>query len=228
MPYHDLDGSGLRRAAAGGAVVLLHGLLLLVIVLAPAPLRRVLPQVAAMLIVQAPKPPPPPPPPLPSVALAAPPPMVVPVPEIRLAMPTMPPPPATPLVVRRTAPPPASHFGAATDGGLGLGPDVATSGGGGAGSRGTLASFEAAVRRQVLAGKRQPGLAWDRRNTCVVDYRVTVTRAGGVAGYAIEPCAIPEINAAARTAIAQAGPFPPPPDLGAATYDVHGTLIFHP
>ena len=225
MPSYDQDGSGLRRAVAGGAVFFLHGLLLLVIVLAPAPPRPVRQGVAAQLIVQAPKPPPPPPP-LAAPALPPPPPMVVPLPEIRLAAPSVvPPTAATPRVVTRSAPP-AARFGAAADDGLGL--DLATSAGGGAGSRGTLAGFEAAVRRQVLAGKRQPALAWDRRNTCVVDYRVTVSRSGHVAGFAIEPCAIPEINEAARRAIAQSGPFPPPPDLGAATYDVHGTLIFHP
>ena len=224
-PHLELDGSPLRRAVAGGAVVLLHALLLAGIVLAPAPFRRILPQTVATLLIQEPKRPPPPPP-LPQPALAAPPPVNMPVPEIAMATPpALPPPPAAPRVRARSAPP-ATHFGAATDIGLGL--DVATTSGGGAGTRGTLASFEAAVRRQVLAGKRQPSLAWDRRNTCVVGYRVTVSRTGTVAGFAIEPCAIPEINAAARTAVAQAGPFPPPPDLGAATYDVHGTLIFHP
>ena len=206
-------------------MVLLHGLLLLAVVLAPEPLRRMLPQVTAMLVIQEPARPPPPPP-VPHPVLAPPPPVSVPLPEIAVATAATAPPPLSVRHAAAPAAPAASHFGAATDSGLGL--DVATSSGGGSGSRGKLAAFEAAVRRQVLAGKRQPTLAWDRRNTCVVDYRVSVSRSGSVAGFSIEPCAIPEINAAARTAIAQAGPFPPPPDLGAATYDVHGTLIFHP
>ncbi len=105
--------------------------------------------------------------------------------------------------------------------------DVGTTSGGGAGSRGTLAGFEAAVRASVLAGKRQPTLAWNRRNTCVVNYRVTVARGGGLAGYAIDPCAVPEINQAARDAISHAS-LPAPPDLGASSYEVHGSLIFHP
>ena len=80
----------------------------------------------------------------------------------------------------------------------------------------------------MLAAKRQPSLAWDRRNTCVVAYRVSVTRTGALAGFSIDPCGVPEINAAARATIQGAGPFPPPPDLGAAASEVHGSLIFHP
>ena len=109
-----------------------------------------------------------------------------------------------------------------------LGVSVATSGTGGAGSRGNLGDFEAAVKRAILARKIQPTLAWDRRNTCVVNYTARVAQDGSLAGFQIEPCAIPEINQAARTAIQRAAPFPRPPDLGGRIYDVHGTLIFHP
>ena len=169
------------------------------------------------------------PPPLARIqpSLSAPPALSVPAPEITLAAPprvqTL-----APRAITRAAPAahPASHFGAASDGGLGL--DVAAGSGGGAAARGTLAAFEAGVRARVLAAKRQPSLAWDRRNTCVVNYRVTVGRSGALAGFSIDPCGVPEINAAARTAIQSAGPFPPPPDLGAASSEVHGTLIFHP
>ncbi len=84
------------------------------------------------------------------------------------------------------------------------------------------------MRARVLAGKHQPTLAWDRRNTCVVNYRVSVGRDGALSGFTIDPCAIPEINEAARAAIRAAAPFPPPPELGAASTEVHGTLIFHP
>ena len=77
--------------------------------------------------------------------------------------------------------------------------------------------FEAAVKRAVLQRKRQPSLAWDRRNTCVVNYTVKIARDGSLAGLSIDPCAIPEINDAARNAIREAAPFPAPPDLGAPT-----------
>ena len=219
-----LDASAARRAGTFGAVVLGH-VLLLVLLGQTGTIPPLLPMVLPVRMLPAVRPPPPPPPRiLPLLADAAP--MAVPVPEIRLAAP----PPVqamAPRAVTRAAPArPASHFGAATDSGLGM--DVAAASGGGAGVRGSLGGFEAAVRRQVLAAKRQPALAWDRRNTCVVNYTVRVSRSGGLAGLSIDPCAIPEINAAAREAIRAAAPFPPPPDLGAATAEVHGSLIFHP
>jgi protein TonB len=151
----------------------------------------------------------------------------VPLPEIRLALP---PPPQSSAIdaVSRAASTPhaASHFGAATDSGLGL--DVAAAAGGGAGARGMLARFEAAVRHLVLEAKRQPALAWDRRNTCVVNYRVRISQTGALAGLSIDPCAIPEINEAARAAIRAAAPFPPPPATAGASANVSGSLIFHP
>ena len=202
-----------------GAVVLLHVLVfaLLTSTGTVPPLR---PAVLPIRAVAQPAPPPPPAPRL-QPTLEAPPALALALPEIRLT-----PPPAAPRAVTRAAlAPQASHFGAATDNGLGL--DVAIVSGGGAGTRGTLAGFEAAVRARVLAGKRQPSLAWDRRDTCVVNYRVSVARGGGLAGYTIDPCAVPEINQAARDAIAHAS-LPAPPDLGASSYEVHGSLIFHP
>ncbi len=215
-----------RRAATLGAVVLIH-VALLALLSATGNLPPVLAPILPAHLILAPAKPPPPPPRLPEPKLEAPPAAFVPVPELQVAAP----PPIQPRALQaitRSSPtaPPTNHFGAATDAGLGL--DVAAASGGGAGTRGSLAGFEAAVRARVLAGKRQPTLAWDRRNTCVVNYRVTVTSSGGLADFSIDPCAIPEINEAARTAIRHAAPFPRPPDLGAATAEVHGTLIFHP
>lgn len=220
-----LGTSGSQRAVALGVVALLHVLLLAALTstgVIPPLLPAVLP---ATLVLAPPKPPPP----LARIQpiLSAPPSLAVPLPEITLAAP----PPVQPLAPRaitRAAPsgPPASHFGAASDSGLGL--DVAAGAGGGSAARGTLAGFEAAVRARVLAAKHQPSLAWDRRDTCVVNYRVSVSRSGALAGFSIDPCGVPEINAAARKAIQSAGPFPPPPELGAAASEVHGTLVFHP
>ena len=123
------------------------------------------------------------------------------------------------------ASPPAGHFAASTDTGLGL--DVGTVAGGGAGSRGTLAGFEDLVRRRIVAGKRQPDLAWNRRNTCVVGYKVHIGTDGRLSGFSIDSCAVPEINEAARAAIQQAA-YPRPPELGASSYEVHGSLVFRP
>ena len=215
--------SGLAtRALALGLVAALHVVFLLF--LGQGGLKVRLPRFVqpARLILDVH--PPPPPPSVPAPRLDAPAQAFLPAPEIRIA--DQPPPaPAAITKPSRTASPPASHFGAATDAGLGL--DVGTSSGGGAGARGSLSGFEAAVRRAVLAGKRQPTLAWDRRDTCVVNYVVRVDRNGGLAGLHIDPCAVPEINQAARAAI-QGAAFPRPPDLGAASYDVHGSLIFRP
>ncbi len=214
-----MQGSATGRVVAIGAVVLLHVVLLALL----TSTGTVPPLLPAVLPIRAVAPPAPPPPPAPRLqpTLEAPPALALALPEIRLT-----PPPAAPRAVTRAAPAQqASHFGAATDSGLGL--DVAPVSGGGAGTRGTLAGFEAAVRARVLAGKRQPSLAWDRRDTCVVNYRVSVARGGGLAGYTIDPCAVQEINQAARDAIAHAS-LPAPPDLGASSYEVHGSLIFHP
>ncbi len=217
--------AAIRRILTLGAVGGLHVLLLLVLLTTTGAIPPLLPAILpARLILQPPARPPPPPPQI-RPSLSAPPLLPMTLPDIAVAAP---PPvrPSAPRAITATAARPASHFGAATDSGLGL--DVATAAGGGSAARGTLAGFEAAVRARVLAAKHQPQLAWDRRNTCVVAYRVSVTASGALAGFSIDPCGVPEINAAARAALASAGPFPPPPALGAATTEVHGTLIFHP
>jgi len=222
----DFDSPIARRALTLAIVILLHAALLALLSATGNLPPQLLPVMPATLIL-ARRPPPPPPPRIQPKLDAAPPALFMPAPEIKLATPP-PDQPAAPRAITRAPPhgPPASHFGAATDIGLGL--DVAAGTGGGAGARGSLAGFEAGVRARVLAGKRQPSLAWDRRNTCVVNYRVTVTTTGALADFSIDPCAIPEINEAARAAIRGAAPFPRPPDLGAATAEVHGSLIFHP
>ncbi len=220
-----LDRPVAQRAVSLGVVGALHLAVLALILARSGAIESLLPAPSPVRILPSevirPPPPPPVPPPPPEALLP------VPVPEIAVAPP--PPSAAAPRAVLRAAPagPPVAHFGAAgADEGLGIA--AATSKAGGAGGRGSLGAFEARVKQAILARKVQPVLAWDRRNTCVVNYTATVARDGSLAGLAIDPCAIPEINAAARAAIREAAPFPPPPDLGAARYDVHGTLIFHP
>jgi protein TonB len=220
----DLDGPATQRAVSLGVVVLLHVLLIALLISQSATIRSFIPTVTIARLVQAPAPRPKPPDIKPQLQ---PPLMQVPVPDINV-----PPPPsqqAAPRAIVRVGPhgPPVSHFGSAS-GDAGLGIDAATTSGGGAGSRGSLADFEAEVKRAVLSQKRQPALAWDRRNTCVVNYAVTISRSGALAGLSIDPCGVPEINQAAQDAIRAAAPFSLPPDLGAATTTVHGTLIFRP
>jgi protein TonB len=219
----DLDGPA-QRAVSLGIVVLLHVMLIALLISQSDTVRSLIPTITIAHIVEAPKPRPKPPEITPAIK---PPLMEIPVPEVNVA-----PPPtqqAAPRAVIRVGPhgPPVSHFGSA-GGDEGLGIDAATTSGGGAASRGSLGDFEAAVKRAVLSHKQQPTLAWDRRNTCVVNYAVTIARSGALAGLSIDPCGVPEINQAAQDAIRAAAPFPRPPDLGAATTTVHGTLIFHP
>jgi protein TonB len=218
----ELQRPATQRAATLGAVILLHlAFVALLVTQSGAMVYLVRPEMLTRVIPSStPKPPKPPEikPQLPPIL------MPVPIPEVNL-----PPPPtqsSAPRAIIRVGPP-VAHFGAA-NGDAGLGLDVATTSGGGVRGRGSLGDFEAAVKRAVLRRKVQPALAWDRRNTCVINYTVSVARDGSLAGLSIDACAIPEINDAARNAIREAAPFPPPPDLGAATYDVHGTLIFHP
>ncbi len=211
------------RALALGLVAALHLVFVLFLGRGGLPVPQTRFVQPARLIPET-RPPRPRPPPIPTPLAAMPPAAFLPLPDVQIASQ----PPALPAAITpplRSAGRLQSHFGAATDAGLGL--DVGTSSGGGAGARGSLAGFEAAVRRAVLAGKRQPTLAWDRRDTCVVNYAVRVDSSGGLAGMRIDPCAVPEINAAARAAI-EAAALPRPPDLGAASYEVHGSLIFRP
>ena len=220
----DFDGKVAQRAVSLGVVVLLHVLLIALLISQSAAVRGLIPTITIAHIIEAPAERPKPPAIKPPIQ---PPLMEIPVPEVNVA-----PPPtqnAAPRVVVRVGPhgPPASHFGAAS-GDAGLGIDAATTAGGWAGSRGSLGDFEAAVKRAVLSHKRQPALAWDRRDTCVVNYAVRVSRSGALAGLSIDPCGVPEINEAAQAAIRAAAPFPAPPDLGAAVTTVHGTLIFQP
>jgi protein TonB len=219
------DRPAAQRLVSLGGVAALHvGLIVLLLSSSPGVQVGVPLVLRAVRIVIPPRPPPPPPrltPVLRMPDLAA-----LPAPDILLVTPKVPAaPPAVVQVARRA--PSVSHFGPATDD-AGLGVDAAVSGGGGARGRGSLADFQASVRRAVLARRVQPRLAWDRRNTCVINYTVTVARDGSLAGMSIDACAVPEINAAAAAAIRAAAPFAAPPDLGAARTDVHGSLIFRP
>jgi protein TonB len=221
-----LDRPASQRAASLGVVVLLHVAVLALILARSGMVPSLLPVLSPVQVLPPDAARPPPPPPI--VPLVRPPDLLpVPAPDIVVAPP--PGPRNAPTAIARLAPhgPPVSHFGAAS-GDTGLGVALATSGTGGARGRGSLGDFEAAVKRAILARKVQPALAWDRRNTCVVNYTASVAPDGSLAGMHIEPCAVAEINEAAREAIRRAAPFARPPDLGGATYDVHGTLIFHP
>jgi protein TonB len=218
----ELQRPAAQRFATLGAVILLHLAFVALLVTQSGVIVYLIPHEMLTRVIPSSTPKPPKPPEIkPKLQPVL---MPVPIPEVNV-----PPPPAqssAPRAIIRVGPP-VAHFGTA-NGDAGLGLEVATTSGGGVRGRGSLGEFEAAVKRAVLRRKVQPTLAWDRRNTCVINYTASVARDGSLAGLAIDACAIPEINEAARNAIREAAPFPPPPDLGAAQYDVHGTLIFHP
>lgn len=220
----DPDDPRVQRALSGGIVVMLHLALGIVLITQSEAVRDVLrPLVPATLL----KPPPAEKPKPPEVPVKVPPVLMpVPVPEVVVG-----PPPGqsnAPVAIVRVpgkAGPPVSHFGSAGED-TGLAVRANTGRGGGARGRGSLGDFDAAVKRAVLRQKRQPFLAFGRRRDCVVNYTVTIARDGSLAGVSIDPCAVPEINAQAMEAVRAAAPFPAPPDLGAATTDVHGTLVY--
>ena len=223
-----LDRTLAQRAVSLGIVVIIHVALLLLVLTQTGTLTAMLAPAAPVRLLASVTPPPPKP--RRRSSRSCPPPDLLPVPvagDRGAGAPRRHP-------VPRRAPScgwgrpgrQCPHFGAAS-GDAGLGVVATTSGAGGARGRGNLGEFEAAVKRAILSRKVQPVLAWDRRNTCVVNYTATIARDGSLAAVQIDPCAIAEINEAARAAIRDAAPFPPPPELGARTYSVHGTLIFH-
>ncbi len=219
------DRSATQRLVSLGVVAALHAGLIVLLLSRSAQIQVPLPLVLTAVRIVTPRTPPPEPPKL-TPNLKMPELTPPPAPEILLVAPKIAGSTRAIVQVERGAPA-VSHFGPATDD-AGLGVDAAVSGGGGVRGRGSLLDFQAAVRRAVLARRVQPRLAWDRRNTCVINYTVTVARDGSLAGLTIDACAVPEINAAAAAAIRAAAPFPAPPDLGAPRTDVHGTLIFQP
>jgi protein TonB len=200
-------------------------LIILALVSQSGSVQLMLPRILQGVRLLPARPPPPKPPATLAPRLAMPDLAPIPPPDIVVNLPQSPQAPR--VVIRVPATQAAPHF-APAGGDAGLGLDVAASASGGARGRGSLAEFQAAVKRAVLAHKVQPSLAWDRRNTCVINYTVSVTQDGALAGVSIDPCAVPEINSAAEAAIRSAAPFPPPPDLGAARTEVHGTLVFRP
>ena len=133
------------------------------------------------------------------------------------------------LAVPQRQPPPVPHFNQSTDSGLGLdlGPPVS----GNSNGQSLLAGFDDSVKQRIQANKTYPpGMApsngltfW---NQCVVSYRVTVDRYGGLLSYKLYGCGNPFLDSAARAAILMASPFPVPPDFGGNRFDVYGSLVF--
>lgn len=75
---------------------------------------------------------------------------------------------------------------------------------------------------KVVRGQKGP----PARQQCRVAYEITVDRRGNMVKYTFDPCGSAKLDAAAEAALKKSGPFPPPPDLGAETYVIHGVQIF--
>ncbi|CAG4884768.1 Protein TonB [Georgfuchsia toluolica] len=64
------------------------------------------------------------------------------------------------------------------------------------------------------------------KRQCTVPYEIVVDRNGKMISHHIEPCGDGMLDAAAEAALLKAGPFPPPPDLGAEQYVIYGSANF--
>ena len=85
------------------------------------------------------------------------------------------------------------------------------------------------VRPDGAVYKAQPGEKSDARSVlrqCTIPYEITVDRQGKVLSFQIESCGDKLLDAAAEAALQKSGPFPPPPNSGAATYVIYGSANF--
>ncbi len=85
------------------------------------------------------------------------------------------------------------------------------------------------VRPDGAVYKAQAGDKSDARSMlrqCTIPYEITVDREGKVLSFQIESCGDKLLDAAAEAALQKSGPFPPPPNLGAATYVIYGSANF--
>jgi periplasmic protein TonB len=219
---------GLRHSLAFGITILIHVALGAALLLMKQPIIR--PLVEHVLYLAPPVPPPPPPPPPEPVRPEIKPPEPV-TPQLTEApkpieKPRKPAPAAAPPAARPPANdgPPVHYFG-----GPGAGTGVATSGLGSVGdgtARHAPSDYAEKVKARILANKVFPMEAQLKRQECVITYSVTVDKSGHMIAHHIDPCLYPLVNQAAEQAILKSGPYEPP-ENGADTRVVYGTLPFH-
>lgn len=173
---------------------------------------------------------------------------------VRLPPPPPPPPEATPekpvAGVRPAARPASSKSDAESRDENDDGPPKHTMGAGGAWGSGISApnaitlprrvpsDYADKVKARVVANlvrpdgavfKAQAGDKADAtylRRQCTIPYEITVDREGKMVSYQIESCGDKLLDAAAEAALQKSGPFPPPPNSGAATYVIYGSANF--
>ena len=203
------------------------------------------PQPVLLELVRLPPPPPPPPPP-PQPIAEPPPEPVKPVkrappvrrlPEKPAPMPVEEPPPPPPAIAAPKvveAPPPGHAFSLRDDD---WAPAVPVTGSG-KGPRRVPPVYADEVKSRIIAKIDYPpdalypkpkGFKGDPevlRRQCTIPYEITVDRNGRMTSHSIEPCGDPLLDAAAEAALLKAGPFPPPPELGADHYVIYGSANF--
>lgn len=156
-----------------------------------------------------------------------------------------PPPPVKAPVVKKAAPPPRAPtksagppvhaFGANSDWAA---PSTPAAPQASSRSRQVPSGYADTVKNRVIANLKRPegavykpppgykGDPADLKRKCHISYEITLDSSGKMLSYEIDPCGDPLLDAAAEQAVLKAGPFPPPPNQGAARYTVYGTAIF--
>lgn len=105
---------------------------------------------------------------------------------------------------------------------------------GGSGSNGAARSgsvyappeYAEKVKERVNKAIVYPADAKRFLQQCWVEYTLSVDRDGNLLDYTINNCGNDRLDAAARAALIKGGPYPPPPDTGATSYEIHGAFVF--
>jgi protein TonB len=145
------------------------------------------------------------------------------------------PPPRAPVKSTKAPGPPVHAFGANNDWAA---PPVPAPTQSSNRARPVPAGYADTVKNRVIANLKRPeGAVYkmpagsnvdpnDLKRKCFISYEITLDSAGKMLSYEIDRCGDPLLDAAAEQAVLKAGPFPPPPNQGAARYTVYGTAIF--
>jgi len=219
----DADPSGRALACAVAISLLIH--LLVIWNYLPWEFAKAppLPQSVTVKLMPQPVPvaPPPPPPPAPAKVKTT---------EARQALPRLTRTQATAVAIPQPQPEPAPVPGPPQHKMKAPGMSVSTRGIGSGGSRkgGVYAppDYAEKVKSRVNAAIVYPADAKRFLQQCWVAYTLTVDRNGTMLDYKIDNCGDDRLDAAAEAALIKGGPYPPPPDTGAASYEIHGAFVF--
>ena len=226
---------GTRQFLAFAVTALAHGVVFAALWFYVHPETLPKPPPVLYLTLERLRPPPPLPepeikPPPPPVPLIAEPPEIVikPVEKPKKPAPAPAPALAVPLPPADTGPP-VHYFGSGPGAGSGAGTSTLGSNAGDGIGRLAPSDYDGRVKARIMANKVFPMAAQLKRQECVITYSVTIDRSRHMIAHHIDPCLYPMINEAAEAAIVKAGNAGDfdPPDNGAETRVVHGSLPYH-